>query len=364
MRNFAPRPKAPQQTTLAKSTTPDRHQVHSILLSQCTIKNQGPQRLSETTTANDKGGVSTSRVSDFAHDFSRMPAYTHAPVVLQTKLAIGSPGDVCEQEADRIAAQVMRMPEPQMLRPFASGYPKRQNEQDVPEHVQTKGAPANDVVETGVPTIVHEVLRSSGQSLDPATRRFMEPRFGHDFSQVRVHADTQAAESARAVNALAYTVGHKVVFGEGQFAPHSVEGKNLLAHELAHLSHNSQSTVRRQVMAPIPRVPRMGTGTVDNQTEWNFIVEASEEKTGAPKFQVTLKRGTKMGGEEHPAKGPAGQKLPDIDFILPTPATRINGIPGGKFKIGWHQAIISPDSKNKKDSIISNYDDWTNDLSK
>ncbi len=61
--------------------------------------------------------------------------------------------------------------------------------------------------ESPVPSIVHEVLRSTGQPLDSATRAFMEPRFGHDFSQVRVHAGGRASESARAVHALAYTLG-------------------------------------------------------------------------------------------------------------------------------------------------------------
>jgi hypothetical protein len=86
-----------------------------------------------------------------------------------------------------------------------------------------------------VPPIVHEVLRSPGQPLDAAARDFMEPRFGHDFSGVRVHADAKAAESARATNALAYTVGREVVFDAGQFAPHTYSGRMLLAHELAHV---------------------------------------------------------------------------------------------------------------------------------
>src|SRR5205823_2267360 len=86
-----------------------------------------------------------------------------------------------------------------------------------------------------VPPVVHNVLRSPGQALEPGTRAFMEPRFGHDFSQVRVHTDAQAAESARAVNALAYTVGQDVVFGVGQYAPRTLEGKRLLAHELTHM---------------------------------------------------------------------------------------------------------------------------------
>src|SRR5438874_13173701 len=85
-----------------------------------------------------------------------------------------------------------------------------------------------------VPPIVKDALSSSSQPLDSDTRDFMEPRFGHDFSQVRVHADERAAESAQAVDALAYTVGRDVVFGEGQYAPETGEGKRLLAHELTH----------------------------------------------------------------------------------------------------------------------------------
>jgi Domain of unknown function (DUF4157) len=86
-----------------------------------------------------------------------------------------------------------------------------------------------------VPPIVHEVLHSPGQPLDRETREFMEPRLGHDFSRVRVHTDTRAAESARAVDAAAYTVGREVVFGAGQYYPSSREGRRLLVHELAHV---------------------------------------------------------------------------------------------------------------------------------
>lgn len=86
----------------------------------------------------------------------------------------------------------------------------------------------------GAPSIVEEVLRSPGQPLDASTRAFFEPRFGHDFSKVRVHADAQAAQSAQAVNALAYTVGQHTVFAAGRYAPGTSAGKHLLAHELTH----------------------------------------------------------------------------------------------------------------------------------
>lgn len=92
-----------------------------------------------------------------------------------------------------------------------------------------------------VPPIVHEVLSSPGQTLDPATRAYMEPRFGHDFSRVRVHTDEKAAESARAVNAMAFTVGKDVVFGRGQYAPQVNGRRSLLAHELVHVVQQAQS---------------------------------------------------------------------------------------------------------------------------
>lgn len=89
------------------------------------------------------------------------------------------------------------------------------------------------------PPIVHEVLRSRGEPLDPGTRDSMETRFGHDFSQVRVLADARAAESAKAVNSLAFTVGRQVVFAKGRYAPHTPEGTRLLAHELTHTIQQS-----------------------------------------------------------------------------------------------------------------------------
>jgi hypothetical protein len=88
--------------------------------------------------------------------------------------------------------------------------------------------------EPEVPSIVNEVLQSAGQPLDPDTRTFMERRFGHNFAHVRVHHDSKAAESTRAVNARAYTFDQSIVFGAGNFAPATSEGRELLGHELAH----------------------------------------------------------------------------------------------------------------------------------
>ncbi len=106
------------------------------------------------------------------------------------------------------------------------------------QRAATGAAPTNEV-----PPIVHEVLNSAGQPLDSATRAFMEPHFGHDFSRVRVHTDAKAAQSARAVEARAYAVGPDVAFGAGEYAPQTSYGRQLLAHELTHVVQQSGTDV-------------------------------------------------------------------------------------------------------------------------
>lgn len=134
------------------------------------------------------------------------------------------------------------------------------------KRLQRKGTPSSTAAAfSEAPSIVREVLRSPGQPLDAETRAFMEPRFGHDFSQVRIHTDARAAESAAAVNALAYTVGHAVVFGGGQYAPQSMNGQRLLAHELTHVVQQGATPLdgpmiqRQEEMAgPPPTQPQQG----------------------------------------------------------------------------------------------------------
>jgi len=92
------------------------------------------------------------------------------------------------------------------------------------------------------PPIVRDVLGSTGQPLDAGIKGFFENRLGHDFSRVRIHNDARAAESARAVSALAYTVGQDIAFATGQYVPHSARGRKLLAHELAHVVQQSAAS--------------------------------------------------------------------------------------------------------------------------
>jgi hypothetical protein len=100
--------------------------------------------------------------------------------------------------------------------------------------------------------ILDPMPRSSGAPLDAATRAFFEPRFGHDFSRVRVHTDERAAQSARAVNALAYTLGGDVVFAAGRYAPETQAGRRLLAHELVHTIQQAPRIARQEGVIPAP----------------------------------------------------------------------------------------------------------------
>jgi len=161
----------------------------------------------------------------------------------RTNLEVGSVDDILEHEADRVADQVMRIPDHGMSLMTAHGQISRKcacEEDDKPNTLQAK--PAGPVAQEA-PAIVRQVLGSPGQPLDPGTREFFEPRFGRDFSDVRIHVDSTAGESARDINAFGYTVGRHVVFAEGQYSPDTTSGRRLLAHELAHVVQQAPRTM-------------------------------------------------------------------------------------------------------------------------
>jgi hypothetical protein len=106
--------------------------------------------------------------------------------------------------------------------------------------LQPKSAVATATASGEAPPIVHEVLRAPGQPLDASMRAFFEPRFGRDLGHVRAHTDAAAAQSAREVGALAYTVGSDIAFASGHYAPNTEGGRRLLAHELTHVVQQSQ----------------------------------------------------------------------------------------------------------------------------
>jgi hypothetical protein len=170
----------------------------------------------------------------------RVSVSLHSPAVLQTKLAVSSPSDVYEQEADRVADQVMRMADSPALTPCAcgGGCPRcnakagQLGAMGIAQPAGTQQREAGPLADLS--PVVARGTSGGGQAFDGDTRAFMEQRFGRDFGNVRVHADANAAASARAVDAQAYTVGKDLVFAEGRYAPATADGKRLLAHELTH----------------------------------------------------------------------------------------------------------------------------------
>jgi outer membrane protein OmpA-like peptidoglycan-associated protein len=201
-----------------------------------------------------------------------------------TGLRISDPNDSFELEADRVADEVMAGGRPRWsLSRVNMGVPlqrkcscagggecedcKEKSGGTLQRRASGPTAPAV------APPIVHDVLRSPGQPLDSAMRAFFEPRFGHDFGHVRVHTDAPAAASATAVNAVAYTAaGSQIVFGAGAYAPATARGRDLIAHELAHVVQQGRHAgfgLQRQEGENLPEPERKEAKDPDNKT-WEY----------------------------------------------------------------------------------------------
>ena len=204
------------------------------------------QKSGATNTAARKSGgvVAAPKNREGAGNHQRANALP-GPRVLQAKLTIGRANDPFEQEADRVASEVMRMGnESEVVSMNQAGGAHSVQRQCAcggacdkckKKQLSLKRVSTSSHESAEVPPSVDSVLRSSGEPLDAATRSFMERRFGYDFGQVRVHTNSAAAESAREVSALAFTVGNHIAFASGQYLPGNAVGNHLLAHELAHV---------------------------------------------------------------------------------------------------------------------------------
>lgn len=204
-------------------------------------------------------GPSSSQLesSPVGTDFSQIPVTGTSPAAIQTKLQVDAPDSALEREADRIADQVMQMNSPasdsgqdssngnftpQIQRKCSKCYEEE-------EKVQRKEA--RPTLPAITPTIKAQVqsLKGGGQPLSQSERAFFEPRFGRDFSHVRLHTDHQAADTARQLNARAFTFGNHVAFGAGEHSSHDSSSRHLLAHELAHTVQQS-NTIHRKELTP------------------------------------------------------------------------------------------------------------------
>jgi hypothetical protein len=237
-----------------------------------------------------------------------VPAFAHSPIdqiaflqrtvgnrgtgrllgsrIIQAKLKVNKPGDVYEQQADRISDQVQATQTPALDSGAAA----------------IQRVVAQPVAETATaPATVDHALASAGKPLDPTIQREMEQRFGCDFSRLRVHTGPSAEQSARDVNARAYTIGNNVVFGAGEFDPRTRQGRRLLAHELTHVVQQSGGEAN----------------VVRRQTDFDFEEPTLKEggsPFGEPRGHV------EKGGERYPGNKASGE----IDTAKPRGPT-----PGG-----------------------------------
>jgi hypothetical protein len=249
MRSFVPKPRVNQRTSF----------VHSAMSSSAHLSHRHDVNPPASQQDRKLEAIGTPAApSRFGIDFGQIAIYPPELPALQAKLMVGEPGDEYEQEADRTAERVMRVAEPQLQRACACGgaCPNCRTDRlgHGHERLQPQRVQASNAGQVAAPPIVHEALASPGQPLDNATRAFMEPRLGHDFSRVRVHADSHAGKSAQAVDAVAYTVGSDIVFGAGQYDPSSSSGRRLLAHELVHVMQQQgldSGPLRRIAVSPL-----------------------------------------------------------------------------------------------------------------
>jgi hypothetical protein len=206
----------------------------------------------------DRGALDTS------HSLPRMP-------MMQAKLTIGDSDDPLEREADRVADRVMSMSPNSVVN-------------SAPPSIQRFTGQTTGQAGMLAPASVDSVLSNPGIPLEPGLQQDMGQRFGHDFSQVRVHTDAAAARSARDVNANAYTVGNNVVFGSGQFAPGYHGGLHLLAHELTHVVQQSGSDGtyvdqggENRIFSPIMQRKKGADNKAAQRAGFYFSVKVSNE---------------------------------------------------------------------------------------
>jgi hypothetical protein len=219
-----------------------------------------------------------------------------AKLPIQTKLAVSEPGDAFEQEADRVAGQILRAPAPDV-----SHGAKREAEA-APRVTPLRSSVSRKKTRDGEHGVADETMeqepvpRTPGRSLPASARAFFEPRFGRDFGHVRVHADAEAARSAQALGARAYTAGAHIVFGAGEYRPDTDRGRGLLAHELVHTVQQSA-----QSGAHAPMIQRQ-TGDQQAQSGGGQQGQAQQQGQGQQQGQAQQQSGQ---GAPAPAPAPA-----------------------------------------------------------
>lgn len=352
------------------------HKTHPILKLQRVVGNKALQRLLQAQPDGLKIGVASAAISGLAHDSSQTHMELGSPAKVQTKSTLNNQEDSYEHEADRVAGQVMRMSEPAIQSQIELGE-KREEAEEVIQSREATVRGAMPAQRSGFyPPIVDEVLHSGGQPLEPETRFLMEHRFGHDFSQVRIHTDERAAKSADAVDALAYTAGRHIIFGTGQYAPQNSAGQHLLAHELTHVLQPNYSQIRFQknprvkISKPIistdmeqarrkglelAELIKAGKWTPENDEQLAHWLEFFEDKAWyAFVFEIKDVLGQQINEYEANPKEHTDifATSTEASLIVPTSAARTAR---GGFKVTYFAQIVEETSQSTSVEVYNDY---------
>jgi hypothetical protein len=184
---------------------------------------------------------------------------------VQASLRVSAPGDPYEQEAERVADSVMRMP--------AGPDAERGTGADMPSYyIQRSPSGAGADVSPQVESSIGQ-MQGGGQPLPAGERTFFEGRFGHDFSNIRIHADDHAAQTAQSLNARAFTVGSDIAFDSGEYQPGTDSGRHLLAHELTHTIQQTGGVAAKSVQRKL---------TISQAKDGQVVAKGTSERPPGP----------------------------------------------------------------------------------
>jgi hypothetical protein len=263
---------------------------------------------------------------------------------VQPRLTIGAVNDPLEREADAAAERVMRMPEPLDPSPASRKEPRGEG-----TLIQTKASAATTHASPQLESSLNS-LNSGGTPLDTANRTFFEPRFGQDFSRVRLHTDANAAQMAESLNAKAFTLGNDIAFGANQYSGDTSAGRNLLGHELAHVvqqggviqRQDAEETVPKTTLQPI--APNEQQQRIIDVARYEAFIRTQEARLRASgaKGEDFLQKATYL------AKVKFGQLNPDMEKI----AEILTQMAYGLFPDGGVQIMV----ENPDNSICHSHD--------
>lgn len=257
---------SPKITKASRTQSGPDYERRPVIHLQKTIGNQAVQRLLRSKTEDFEADSASNQSTAFPHDsrgygYSKISVQRPTTKPIQTKLTVGQPGDRFEREANQLADSIIRHQDQQGQQRIRAPWDQnfsipqryirynggiRRQPVDVFVLEEEDGEEAQGVIRTketagSVPTISPwteaqlDSLQDGGRPLHRSESGFFEPYFGYDFSQVRIHTDPLADQTARALHARAFTWGNHIVFRAGEYAPDQRTGKHLLAHELVHV---------------------------------------------------------------------------------------------------------------------------------